>query len=158
MPLNRRLLHALGNVSYLRGNYFAAQGYYRRLLDLLEAEPSRFPMLSPNERPDHMELAERLMIARNNMAVAMEALTDRTGDPRYRTEAMALYSESARAWDALTRDPNTMIRSTSANLGFLNSLNILHPQTGYEPRLFNQIDKDVLEPSSWAALARNRLI
>ncbi|MDR0759727.1 MAG: tetratricopeptide repeat protein [Treponema sp.] len=153
LPLNRRLLHALGNVSYLRGNYFAAQGYYRRLLDILEAERSRFPMLSPNERPDHMELAERLMVARNNMAVALEALTDRTSEQRYRTEAMAFYAESARAWDALTRDPNTMIRSTSVNLGFLNSRNILHPQTGYEPQLFNQIDKDVLEPSSWEALS-----
>jgi tetratricopeptide (TPR) repeat protein len=153
LPLNRRLLHALGNVSYLRGSYFAAQGYYRRLLDLLEAERARFPMLSPNERPDHMELAERLMVARNNMAVTMEALTARTGDPRYRAEAMASYAESARAWDALTRNPDTMIRSTGTNLGFLNSRNILHPQAGYEPRLFNQIDKDVLEPSSWETLA-----
>jgi hypothetical protein len=153
LPLNRRLLHALGNVSCLRGNYFAAQGYYRRLLDLLEAERSRFPMLSPHERPDHMELAERLMVARNNMAVALEALTDRTSEQRYRTEAMAFYAESARAWDALTRDPNTMIRSTSVNLGFLNSRNVLHPQTEYEPQLFNQIDKDVLEPSSWEVLS-----
>jgi tetratricopeptide (TPR) repeat protein len=153
LPLNRRLLHALGNVTYLRGNYFAAQGYFRRLLDLLEAERARFPMLSPNERSDHMELAERLMVARNNTAVTMEALADRTGDPRYRTGAMALYTESARAWDALTRNPDTMVRSTGTNLGFLNSRNILHPQLGYEPRLFNQIDKDVLEPSSWEVLA-----
>jgi tetratricopeptide (TPR) repeat protein len=152
MPLNRRLLYALGNVSYLRGGYFTAQGYYRRLLDLLEADRARFPMLSPNERPDHMELAERLMTARNNMGVTLEALADRTGNPRYRAEATALYSESARAWDALTRNPQTMIRSTGTNLGFLNSRNILHPQAGYEPRLFNQIDRDVLEPSVWEAL------
>jgi tetratricopeptide (TPR) repeat protein len=153
LPLNRRLLHALGNVSYLRGNYFAAQGYYRRLLDLLETERARFPLLSPNERPDHMELAERLMIARNNMAVVLEALSDRSGDPRYRAEAMAFYSESARAWDALTRNPDTMSRSGGTNLGFLNSRNILYPRDGYEPRLFNQIDKDVLEPSAWETLA-----
>ncbi|MDR2742952.1 MAG: tetratricopeptide repeat protein [Treponema sp.] len=153
LPLNRRLLHALGNVSYLRGSYSVAQGYYRRLLDLLEAERARFPMLSPNERPDHMELAERLMVGRNNLGVTMEALAGRDGDPRYRAEAMALYSESARAWDALTRNPDTMIRSTGTNLGFLNSRNILHPQAGYEPRLFNQIDKDVLEPSAWETIA-----
>jgi tetratricopeptide (TPR) repeat protein len=153
MPLNRRLLHALGNVSYLRGNFFAAQGYYRRLLDLLEAERSRFPMLYPNERSDHMELAERIMIARNNMGVTLEALTDRSGDPRYRTEAMALYAESSRAWDALTRNPDTMSRSTGTNLGFLNSRNILYPQAGFEPHIFNQIDKDILEPSAWETLA-----
>ncbi|MDR0377692.1 MAG: tetratricopeptide repeat protein [Spirochaetaceae bacterium] len=153
LTLNRRLLHALGNVSYLRGNYFAAQGYYRRLLDLLEAERARFPMLVPNERLDHLELAERLMVARNNMAVTLEALSNRTGDPQYQAGAVAQYSESARAWDALTRDPNTMVRSAGTNLGFLNSQNILHPQTSYEPQLFNQIDKDVLEPSSWELLA-----
>jgi tetratricopeptide (TPR) repeat protein len=153
LPLNRRLLHALGNVSYLRGSYSVAQGYYSRLLDILEAERSRFPLLSPNERPDHMELAERLMVARNNMGVTMEALAGRTGNPRYQAEAMALYSESARAWDALTRNPETMIRSTGTNLAFLNSRNILYPQAGYDPRLFNQIDKDVLEPSSWEILA-----
>jgi hypothetical protein len=46
-----------------------------------------------------------------------------------------------------------MIRSAGTNLGFLNSRNILHPRAGYEPRLFNQIDKDVLEPSAWETLA-----
>jgi hypothetical protein len=153
MPLNRRLLHALGNVSYLRGNHFAAQGYYRRLLDILEAERARFPMLSPNERTDHMELAERLMIVRNNMGVTLEALTDRTGELSHRSAALAFYSESARAWDALTRDPDTMVRSSGTNLGYLNSRNILYPRSGYEPQLFNQIDKDALEPSTWETLA-----
>ncbi|MDR2071087.1 MAG: tetratricopeptide repeat protein [Treponema sp.] len=153
LPLNRRLLHALGNASYMQGSYSIAEGYYRRLLDLLETERARFPLLSPTERPDHMELAERLMVARNNTGVTLEALTDRTGNPRYRSEAQALYAESARAWDTLTRNPDTMIRSAGTNLGFLNSRNILHPQAGYEPQLFNQIDKDVLEPSAWEALA-----
>jgi tetratricopeptide (TPR) repeat protein len=160
IPLNRRLLHAMGNVSYIRGNYFAAQGYYSRLLDLLEAERARFPLLLPHEREDHMELAERIMVARNNMGVAMEALSARTGNPAYRSGALSLYSESARAWDALTRDPQSMIRSGAGdlsmpgiNLAYLNSRNILYPQGGYEPQLFMHIDKDVLEPSEWEALA-----
>ncbi|MDR2098289.1 MAG: tetratricopeptide repeat protein, partial [Spirochaetaceae bacterium] len=50
MPLNRRLLHALGNVSYKRGNFYAAQGYFSRLLDLLETERARFPALIPDDR------------------------------------------------------------------------------------------------------------
>ncbi|MDR1909840.1 MAG: tetratricopeptide repeat protein [Spirochaetaceae bacterium] len=160
MPRNRKLLHALGNVSYRRGNYHAAQGYYRRLLEILEAERSRFPVLYPNERPDHLELAERLMAARNNLGAAQEALTLTTGDPSYRAEALGLYAESARAWDALTRDPETMIRSGAGelsspgiNLAFLNSRNMLYPQPGYEPQLYSRIDKDVLEPSAWEELA-----
>jgi tetratricopeptide (TPR) repeat protein len=160
MPLNRRLLHALGNVSYLRGNYFAAQGYYRRLLDLLDAERARFPLLTPNERPDHMELAERMMVARNNLGVTLEALTERTGDNSYRSAALGLYAESARAWDAITRNPQTMIRSGAGelstpgmNLAYINSRNSLNPVPGFEPRIYLQIDKDVLEPSAWEELA-----
>jgi tetratricopeptide (TPR) repeat protein len=159
MPLNRRLLYALGNVSYMRGNYFAAQGYYNRLLDLLETERTRFPLLRPDEQVEHSELAERLMVARNNMGVTLEALTERTGDNRYRSRALGLYTESARAWDALTRNPETMIRFGAAdlstpgiNLAYLNSRNALYPEQNYEPQIYPQIDKDVLEPSRWEGL------
>ena len=159
LPLNRRILFALGNTACLRKNYFAAQGYYSRLLDILEAQRARLPLLLPNDRPDYIEMAERLMIARNNMGVALEALTEQTGDNRYRTRALGFYAESARAWDALTRNPVTMIRSGSINLAFLNSRNSLYPEAGYEPKLFMQIDKDVFEPSLWEQLAppANRL-
>jgi tetratricopeptide (TPR) repeat protein len=160
MPMNRRLLHALGNVSYQRGNYYAAQGYYQRLLDLLDSERARFPVLTPNDRPDHMELAERMMITRNNLGVAMEALANRPGNARFRSQALGLYAESARAWDAMTRNPQTMIRSGAGefstpgiNLAYLNSRNILYPQPDYEPQIYLKIDKDVLEPSTWEELA-----
>jgi tetratricopeptide (TPR) repeat protein len=160
LPLNRRLLYALGNVSYQRGDYFAAQGYYNRLLDILETERSRLPLLLPNDEPEFIELAERLMIARNNMGATYESLAEQTGDSRYRSRALALYSESARAWDTLTRNPQTMIRSLPApgifgpgvNLPYLNSRNALYPQPGYEPQIFLPIDKDVLEPSAWERL------
>jgi tetratricopeptide (TPR) repeat protein len=160
MPLNRRLLHALGNVSFKRGNFFAAQGYFQRLLTLLDNERARFPILYPDERPDHLELAERMMATRNNLGVALEALTERTGNLSYRSNALGHYAESSRAWDALTRDPDTMIRagagelsSPGVNLAYLNSRNALYPQPDYEPQLYGKIDKDVLEPSVWEELA-----
>jgi tetratricopeptide (TPR) repeat protein len=161
LPLNRRLLYALGNVSYQRRDYFTAQGYYNRLLDILEVERSRLPLLLPNDQPEFIELAERLMIARNNMGAVYEALAQQTGDNHYRSRALALYSESARAWDSLTRNPQTMVRSLpmpgifgpGVNLPYLNSRNILYPQPGYEPQIFLPIDKDVLEPSAWERLA-----
>ncbi|MDR1970984.1 MAG: tetratricopeptide repeat protein [Treponema sp.] len=156
LPLNRRLLQALGNACYQRGDYHAAQGYYNRLLDLLEAERARLPILLPNDRPEYIDLAQRLMIAQNNLGVTLEALSQREGSPRYRSQAASCYIQSAQAWDALTRNPLTMIRlgagdlsSPGINLAFLNSRNILYPQTGYEPQIFIQIDKDVLDPSPW---------
>jgi tetratricopeptide (TPR) repeat protein len=159
MPPNRRLLNALGNVSYLRGDYFNAQSYYSRLMDLLDTERARFPMLMPNDRPEHLELAERMMVVRNNLAVNLEALTKATGNRNYRSRALGLYAESSRAWDSLTRNPDTMIRSGAGdlstpgvNLAFLNSRNTLYPEPDYEPQLYIQIDRDLPEPSDWEEL------
>ncbi|MDR0999052.1 MAG: tetratricopeptide repeat protein [Treponema sp.] len=160
LPLNRKLLLSLGNVCYMRNDYFAAQGYYDRLLDLLEADRVRLPILLPNDRPDYIELADRLMRARNNMGVVLEALTGITGNDRYRAQALGYYSESARAWDTLTRNPETMIRPFAGELSTpgkglpnLNVQNLLYPQSGYEAQIFPEIDKDVLEPSFWEDIA-----
>ena len=153
LPLNRRVLFALGNSALKRGDYFAAQGFYNRLLTILEGQRSRLPILLPNDRPEYLELAERLMMARNNAGVASERLAAQTGDLSHRTRALALYSESQRAWDARTRDPTTMIRSGSVPLPHLNMRNALHPQPGFEPQIFIRIDRDAQEDSPWERLA-----
>jgi hypothetical protein len=128
-------------------------------MDMLDAERTRFPMLMPQDRPEHLELAERMMVVRNNLAVCLEALTKATGNRGYRSRALGLYTESERAWDALTRNPATMVRagagdlsSPGMNLAFLNSRNTLYPEPDYEPQLYIQIDRDLLEPSDWEAL------
>jgi hypothetical protein len=153
LPLNRRILFALGNAAFKRGNYFAAQGYYNRLLDILENQRSRLPVLLPNDRPEYLELAERLMMARNNAGVASEMLAAQTGNRSYQTRAISYYAESSRAWDSLTRDPRTMIRSGSTPLPYLNTRNALHPQAGYEPQIFIRIDREALENSPWEDLS-----
>jgi tetratricopeptide (TPR) repeat protein len=161
MPFNRRILYALGNVSYMRGNYFAAQGYYDRLLEILEDDRSRFPLITPTDDEDQLDIVERIMVAQNNLGVVLEALTERTGNTSYRARAQGLYSDSERAWDILTRNPTTMIRmrpssditAPSVNPAYLNVQNSLRPVPGYEHQFFLRIDKDVLEPSSWEDLA-----
>jgi tetratricopeptide (TPR) repeat protein len=160
MPNNKRLLYALGNTAYMRGNYFAAQSYYNRLMDLLAAERVRFPNLAPGSRPEEQDLAERIMVANNNLGVTLETLTRISGDTGYRTRALGLFSESIRAWDVLTRDPETMSRmrpikdlyGPGINLAYLNAQNILYPEPDYELQLFMRIDRDALEPSPWESL------
>ena len=160
MPTNRRLLYALGNTSYLRGNYFAAQGYYTRLMDLLDAERIRSPAIFPGGRPEEQDLAERIMVVDNNLGVTLETLTRISGDTSYRSRALYLFSEAIRAWDVLTRDPESMARmrpikdlySPGINLPYLNTQNILHPSPNYEQQIFMRIDRDSLEPSDWEAL------
>jgi tetratricopeptide (TPR) repeat protein len=161
LPLNRRMLFALGNAAYQRGDYFAAQGYYNRLLDILEVQRIRLPVLMPNDNIQFLETGERLMMARNNAGVVNEALAQQTGSRDYRSKAMVLYAESSRAWDAITRNPKEMTRmrltdspgAPSINLGYLNANNALRPNSGYRPQIFVRIDKDALEPSRWEELA-----
>jgi tetratricopeptide (TPR) repeat protein len=156
MELNPRLLFALANASYQRGNLHAAQSYYNRLLDLLELERTRAPAINPAARADQATLVERLMFARNNLGVTLELLA-RAGGPNadgLRSRALALYTESARAWDALTRDPDSMIRSPSTNLAFLNTRGVLQPKLGFEPQIYDGLEKDAPEPSEWEKLLR----
>jgi len=153
LPLNHRVLFALGNSALKRGDFFAAQGFYSRLLNVLEGQRTRLPILLPNDRPEYIELVERLMMARNNAGVASEMLFVQTGDLSHRRRAMALYSEAQRAWDARPRDPATMIRSGSVPLPHLNMRNALYPQPGFEPQIFIRIDMDALETSPWERLA-----
>ncbi|MCL2834613.1 MAG: tetratricopeptide repeat protein [Treponema sp.] len=161
LPYNERILYALGNTSYLRGNYFAAQAYYDRLLDILEADKTRFALITPTEDKTQLEIAERLMVVQNNLAVTLDALTLRTGDNSYRTRALGLYADSQRAWDILTRDPVSMVRlrpspdinGPGINPAYLNVQNSLYPVPGYDPLFFMRIDKDMLQPSVWDDLA-----
>jgi len=161
LPLNRRLLFAMGNAAYQRGDYFAAKGYYDRLLDILEVQRIRLPVLLPNDNIQFLETGERLMMARNNAGVVNEALARQTGNREYQSKAMVLYAESSRAWDAITRNPESMVRmrltdspgAPSINLGYLNANNALRPSSGYRPQIFVRIDKDALEPSHWEELA-----
>jgi len=161
LPLNRRMLFALGNATYKRGDYFAAEGYYNRLLDILENQRVRLPVLFPNDSPQFIELGERLMMARNNAGVVYEALAEQTGNREYRSKAMALYAESARAWDSITRNPETMTRMRlfdspgvpGINLGFLNANNALRPNSEFGREIFIRIDRDAIEPSRWEELA-----
>ncbi|MDR0599347.1 MAG: tetratricopeptide repeat protein [Treponema sp.] len=160
MPNNKRLLYALGNVSYLRGNYFAAQSYYNRLMDILSADRVRFPDLAPGAKPEGQDLTERIMVADNNLGVTLEALTQISGDTSYRSRALGLFSESIRAWDVLTRNPESMTRmrpfkdlyGPGINLAYLNAQNIIRPEPNYEPQIFMRIDRDALEPSAWESL------
>jgi hypothetical protein len=110
-------------------------------------------MLLPNDRPEYLELAERLMMAQNNAGAAYEMLSAQTGNRSYRNQAMALYSRAELSWDSRTRDPRSMIRSGSTPLPFINPRHILRPQTGYEPQIFIRIDRDAIEPSVWEELA-----
>jgi tetratricopeptide (TPR) repeat protein len=159
---NRRVLNALGNVSFLRGNLSAAESCFSKLVTTLEAERLRITDFRADDMPEHRDLAERIMIAQNNLGAVYQTLAERSGNSRYRTRALALYSDASRAWDYFARDPETFIRPglsdfslPTVGLPYLNTGNILYPASDTNAEIFMNIDRDMPEPSPWETLLSN---
>lgn len=139
--VNSNLLHATANTLYQRNDYFAAQGYYNHLLDILEMKISREFSIRIDEREDHRLLVESLMKAYNNMGVTLYGLFERTGDPAKFSAAMLSFTQSNEYFDSLTRNPETLNRTDMINLAALNQRKMLYPIPNYELQIFADIPK-----------------
>lgn len=140
------LLYSTGNTLFQREDYFAAQGYYSRLVDRLKFELERLALVEPQARASHGEIVDLLMRTQNNLGVSLYRIGNRMGDARRRAGAMAQFTESSRYYDALERDPKTMIRPETKNLGYLNLDFILHPQRGIDLSIYPDLAKEMKFP------------
>jgi tetratricopeptide (TPR) repeat protein len=141
MPNDRNLLFGYANTLFRRENFFAAQAYYERLQEMLEAERIRKGILFPQIREDHGSFVQDYMRNANNLGVALERLASRTGDSKKYARALALFAESNRAWDALTRNQQTMVRAQGSNLAYLNMQNMTHPLPEFQPEIYADIPR-----------------
>jgi tetratricopeptide (TPR) repeat protein len=158
---NRRILNSLGNTSYLGGRLFAAQGYFSRLLSMLESDKLRITDFNISDERLHRELAGRIMIAQNNLGATYSALSQQTGNPSYRNEALAYFGEAARYYDNLTRDPETLVRPgildfAQPNIGlpYTNLRAALYPEGNDRGKIYSRIDRDAEDWSEWEELLR----
>lgn len=135
------LLLALANVLSLRGDNFAAEGYYSRLLSLLNTEKNRHLMLFPQDKEDDNRLVEMFLKVNNNLGVTLYKIAKQTGDSKKNAESLVRLSDSIRAWDALTRNPKTMVRLGGSNLALQNSKYITNSRSDYEPAIYTDIPK-----------------
>lgn len=140
------LLYATANALFQREDFFAAQGYYTRLADRLKFELDQLPLVEPQVRPSHGEIVDLLMRTTNNLGVALYRIGNRMGDPRRRSAAMVQLMESSRYYDSMERDPTSMIRPESRNLGYLNLDFILHPQRGIDLSIYPDLPKRMKFP------------
>jgi len=140
-PGDQNLLYGMGNTLFRRGDYFAAQGYYERHQEMHAAERMRKAVLLPQIDTEEGEFIEEYMRVSNNLGVILDRLANRTGDSRKRGRSLELLSESNRAWDALTRNPETMVRAKGTNLAYLNMQNIIRPLAGFEPEIYHDIPR-----------------
>jgi len=136
------LLFSIGDAFYQRSDFFAAQGYYLRLLDMLTTRKAAIGILQPEQQPEHRALLEALVKADNNLGVVMVKLAERTGDRRKKSQALVSLTSASETADVLSRVPDTLVRSEAKNLPFLNMRGILYPVSGFDLQIYRMIPKD----------------
>jgi TolA-binding protein len=144
----QNLLYALGNGFYKRGDYFAAQGSYLRLLSRLESRRATIGTLLPDSRPGDRTLLETIARVDNNLGVTMLRLGQRTGDQTKRSRALVYLTASTEIADSLARNLSSTQRSENRSIASLNMLGILHPTAEFEPQIDEQLPRD-LSATSW---------
>lgn len=143
-PKDSNVLLALGNTLVLRDDNFAAQSYYKDLLSKLNNERTRHKILLPQEDEDDGAIVDLYLKASNNLGVALYRVAKQTGNSQMNAEAMVKFADSMKAWDAMTRNPQTMVRAGGSNLGEQNSKYVTHSYPEFEPAIYTDIPK-VLE-------------
>ena len=71
----------------------------------------------------------------------MNKLAIQDGSSEKNGRAVALFGESSRAWDALTRNPQTMVASKTVSLAYLNIQNLIKPRSAFETEIYSDIPK-----------------
>ena len=143
-PDDKNLMYAMGNALFHRGDYAAAQGYYSRIIQNLNSIRPQFGNLLPQTSYTDGVYVEQYMKASNNLGVSLYQLALLKGDSKKSISALTTLTESLRAYDALTRNPDTMVRLPGSNLAELNIKYITHPNAQFKPGIYGSID-NVLE-------------
>lgn len=134
------LLFALGNALFKRADYYAAQAYYERLLETLEAEKFRRKIILPQVRENDTLFVENYMKASNNLAVTLNRLAVQNGNSEMNSRSFMLFAESTRAWDALTRNPKTLIRTKNQQSpAYVNVQYMTAPNKNFVPEIYTDI-------------------
>ena len=108
-------------------------------MNILDADKKRFGVVFPQVREDHYELVDLYLKTLNNLGVTLSRLAVQTGNSTLQAEAIMYFSESARAWDALTRNQKTMVRLEGGNLAAQNVKYITYPRRMFEPAIYAAI-------------------
>ena len=138
-PSDKYLLLALGNTLTLRNSMSAAQGYYEKLIGMLDLERNQSGILRPQTNVVDGDLVELYMKSANNLGVVLSMRAEQTGNGNLLPKAMANYEESIRAFDALTRNQETMIRVSGSNLASFNQKYLTYTHQDFKPTIYTEI-------------------
>ncbi len=138
-PSDTHVLYALGNVLSSRGDNFAAQGYYQRLMDILEQQRTKYTILFPQVNEEHEEIVEMYKMGANNLGVTLYRLSRQTGNSSMNAEALTNFTASLRAHDALERNQETLVRKAGTNLAEQNIKYMSQALPEFEPSIYTEI-------------------
>ena len=139
-PSDTHVLLALGNALSARGDNFAAQGYYQRLMDHLDRQMVRYEILLPHDNDDHAAFIRMYKRASNNLGVTLYRLARQTGNSTMNAEALTNFTASIRAFDSLYRNPETLVRQGGSNLAEQNIKYMSMPVPDFEPSIYTEIE------------------
>ena len=145
----RNLLLAMANTLSLRGDDYAAQGYYNQLIDNLDSEIAKRGMVFPQTSVKDYDVVNTYLSAANNYGVTLYRLAKRTGNSNLNAQAIVQFQQSLRAWDALTRNQDTLVRLSGSNLAEQNIQYITHPMPEFEPAIYTDIAKNLTDNESF---------
>ena len=143
------LLLAMGNTLAIRGDNYPAQGYYEKLVDKLEEKIAEKGTDLVQGAKGFEELITLYLYATNNYGVTLNRLAQRTGSSAYNAESIVQLSQSLRAWDALTRNKETMTRLGGSNLPQENIRYITHPVPDFQPSIFIEIPPPISDSETF---------
>lgn len=137
----RNLMLAMANTLFMRGDNYAAEGYYSQLIDTLDREIEKYGIVFPQASTKDYDIVNTYLYAANNYGVTLYNLAKRTGDSSLNAQAIVQFSQSLRAWDALTRNQDTFERLPGSNLAEQNIKYITHAVPEFEPSVYTDIPK-----------------
>jgi len=138
-PSDTHMLLALANTLWNRSDFYAARGYYDKLLDILEEKRQGYNIVLPQIREDHGDFVDTYMKAANNLGATLSRIANMTGNSEMNGLAIVALQDSLRAWDALSRNQKTMVRLDSSNLAEQNIKYITIPESEYSPEIYTKI-------------------
>ena len=142
---DKNLMQAMANTLSLRGDDYAAQGYYEQLLLKLDDEIAEKGIVFPQTNATDYDLVNTYLSASNNYGVTLYKLAKRTGNSNLNAQAIVHFSQSVRAWDSLTRNQQTMVRLEGSNLAEQNIKYITNRVPEFEPAIYLDIKKTITD-------------
>ena len=141
LPDDSHTLLALGNTLSIKDDNYAAQGYYKRLLDRLDLIREKFGIVSPQTDERAGDMVEIYMKAANNLGVSLFRIARQSGSSSKNAASLVNFQDSIRYYDAMTRNQQTMVRLPGSNLAEMNLRYATNPFPKFEPEIYTDIPR-----------------